>query len=663
MNHLRYNLSLFVCMLALAASVSAQTKDFQIKPSDKYHRFTVAGTGTIPIYNLTNHKLYLHYHDQVQSNIVVRTGTGFDLDTSRMYSVFDLEIGYGYSTTFHRDEIVIYDSTGSDTIIVEGADTSASNMYLPFNTQNESLLTFQHNRAEAFGWINFESGSSDIEIATLTLTQSGSAFWLDSNYIAIPAQTDVYHPGWTGTRVHYHRTGNPYDTAYLTIGSPHSSAHHTFLVSAIATPDISEIDVSSQSVGFGVVHPNDSICKDFVITNPSYQTIVIDSFVTDTSWIRYYRDDFTVAATLPVTLHDHDSVRFTACLTPGTTRDTQEGRRIYVHYTDSLGLHGIATVDLSARIAQCVSLTPDSLQFGSTIAGGVVTKTITVSNNTRDQVTVGDSVLAFGTTTLVFPDGDPFPLTLDSGESRTFNVSLSDTASGWQHVQLLLYPRDSSGNLLCASTNELILHVLDNGDTSALSIFGGEQEVLPILSDRNNITKVFTFVNDASDSIKIISATLAGSSGHFTITDIAPALPATLASFARLAVTIEFEADTNGLYRDTLIVLTENALVAYRIPVVGSRLKGISAGITENTLDRELMVYPNPASDRVNVELPGASISSIELLDILGNSLHVVRNGSELTLAGVPHGHYIVRIQATSGSGERRTFSRMIEVN
>lgn len=662
MKHLRYNLLLFVGLLTLAASVNAQTKDFQIDPSDKYHRFTVAGTGTIPIYNLTNHKLQLHYHDQVQSNIVIRTGSGFDLDTSRFYSVYNLEIGYGYSTEFHRDEIVIYDTTGADTIIVEGADTSASSLYLPFNTQNESLLTFHHNRAEAFGWINFESGSSDIEIANLTLTQPGSAFWLDSNYIAIPAQTDIYHPGWTGTRVHYRRTGNPYDTAYLTIGSPRSSAHHTFLVSAIADSQISEVELTAPSVGYGALTPGDSVCKDFIIYNSSDMPVTITALSYD-SVNPGYRSDFKVHATLPISLGAHSSVAITTCLGPAPSAwDTNEWRRIHVHYTDTLGFSDEIYGDLYARIVKCVATTPDSLEFGSMISGGTVRKTIRVTNNMRDTAVISDSVLLFGSIHVSFPNGDPFPMTLAPGESDSVVIELSDTAVGWNHAQLLLYPRDSAGNLLCESTNEMILHVIGSEDSGAISIYGGQTDFLPIVSDLATITKIFTFVNDATDSIKVVSATLTGSSGHFTITDITPSLPVTLPSFGRIQVTVEFDADTNGIYRDTLIIVTDNALVAYRIPIVGSRKNGVLADVAGvATVTPMVAIYPNPATDEVRIVAQDLTVTQVEVLDILGHSVSAV-HGSVVSVKNLPAGRYVARITGRSAVGIVTTISRMLEV-
>lgn len=665
MRNKRYHLSFLLglaMLLSIASSAPAQTKDFRIDPSDKYHRFTVAGTGWIPIYNLTNNRLQLHFKDQIQSFIAVETGHGYDFDTSQFYPVYELYVAYGYSASFHRDEIVIYDASGSDTIVVEGADTSAANGYLPFQPQNVSLLTFHHNRNEASAWINFQNNADSVQHATLQLTQPGSAFWLDSNYLAIPAQTDVYHPGWTGTKVHYRRTGNPYDTAYLTVGSWTTGAHHTFLVSAIADSQISEVELTAPTVGYGAITPGDSICKDFIIYNPSSMPVTITALSYD-SVNPGCRSDFKVYATLPISLGAHSSVAITTCLGPAPSAwDTNEWRRIHISYTDTLGFSDKIYGDLYARIVKCVATTPDSLEFGSMIPGGTVRKTIRVTNNMRDSTVITDSVLLFGSIHVSFPNGNPFPLTLGPGESDSIVIELSDTTVGWNHAQLLLYPRDSAGNLLCASVNEMILHVIAGNDSSAISLYGGQTDFLPIVSDLAAITKIFTFINDAIDSIKVVSATLSGSSGHFMITGIDPSLAVTLPSRGLLHVTVEFDADTTGIYRDTLIVVTDNALLAYRIPIVGSRRDGVLADVATPVASTPAMnLYPNPATDAVNVDVRGLSLAEIQVLDILG---HVLRTGHESTmsLTALLPGHYIVRVTGRSSSGALTTLSQMLDV-
>jgi hypothetical protein len=570
-----------------------------------------------------------------------------------------LFIAYGYGPGFHSDRIVISDETGSDTLIFEGADTSASSLRLPFNLVNEYALTFHHERTETVGYIGFESYADSAQHATLYLQQSGNAFWLDSNYFTVPGKTGPNQPGWVGTPVHYRRTGNAYDTAYLTIGNWTNGAQRTLVVSAIADPQISDIDLKVQGVQFGLVKPRDSICKDFVITNPSDQTVTIDSLVSMSTSL----DDYTLTATLPVTVQGHSSVSFPVCIVPGTTWDTTEIRRVIVYYTDSLGLSTSVYTDFYARIVKCVGLTPDSLQFGATIAGGASTKTITITNNTHDSATVSDSVVLYGSIHFSFPNGDPFPMKLGGGESRTFDVTLSDTTAGWQNAQLLLYPRDGAGNLLCSSKNELIVHIVDANDTSALSLFGQQESFLPIVSDLAKITKVFTFVNDAADSIKVLSATLAGSSGHFSIMNIAPSLAAILPHFGRLQVTVEFDADTNGIYRDTLIVVTDNPVAQnYRIPILGSRMNGVMADVSSLVGGTpSLSIYPNPAVNEVRVEASGAEVTEITLLDILG---HTVRTATHepLTVKGLSPGDYIVRVTGRTGNGDPITISRILEV-
>lgn len=645
-------------LIAFGGSTYAQTPDFRIDSSDLQHTFTVAGTGYIPVYNLTNHALNLHCTSVTNSSIVIEPA---DFDSTKYRPVYHVYVAYGFYNSASSLSTTIYDSTASQTITISGQDTSARNHWLPFDIQASSLLTFSHNRTTANGWFAIEAYGDSTQHAVLSLTQSGNAFALDSSVVTVPPSPSVDQPSWTPVRIRYTRTGNAFDTAYLTIRSWTNDGQHTYLVSAIATPEISDIDLKAPNVSFGVLTPSDTVCEDFVISNPSDTSVTIDSISVDPDIRQYYSDDFHMSDPTPVTLAGHSSLTIHACLTPHSGWDTTEYRRVHIHYTDSLGLSAEVYGDLVGRIAHCVSLTPDSLQFSDIIPGGSASKTVTVTNNLSDSTSIADSVLLFGSIQLTFPNGDPFPMKLGPHESRSIQIVLSDTSVGWQHAQLLLFPLDSAGNLLCQSTNELIVHVMELGDSTQLSIFGRDSEYVPIVSNRSTITRTFTFVNDATDSIRVLSATLAGSSGHFTITGISPNLPVTLEPHGTVQVSVEFDADTNGIYRDTLVIVTDNALLANRIPIVGSRLSGVADVSTTESSAVMLTVYPNPATSSVTLDARGMRVSSVEVLDLLGMIVHHATAPS-IDLTSMPRGNYIVRVTGVTPSGQIVVRSSKLDV-
>lgn len=78
------------------------------------------------------------------------------------------------------------------------------------------------------------------------------------------------------------------------------------------------------------------------------------------------------------------------------------------------------------------------------------------------------------------------------------------------------------------------------------------------------------------------------------------------------------------------------------------RLADLECAVTgvEETLRAgvEIRVFPNPARDRVYVNLPsGRNIKSLELLSLQGQVLRVV-NASEMPLTGIPAGMYLLKV-------------------
>lgn len=84
---------------------------------------------------------------------------------------------------------------------------------------------------------------------------------------------------------------------------------------------------------------------------------------------------------------------------------------------------------------------------------------------------------------------------------------------------------------------------------------------------------------------------------------------------------------------------------------------GYEVGLNEKYLDHEILVYPNPTDGILNVELSGfvSNEARLEVFDLMGRTVY---NGtmnasktyasSSIDLAGVPAGHYIVKV--TTGS-------------
>lgn len=72
-------------------------------------------------------------------------------------------------------------------------------------------------------------------------------------------------------------------------------------------------------------------------------------------------------------------------------------------------------------------------------------------------------------------------------------------------------------------------------------------------------------------------------------------------------------------------------------------------GIAEATNARLVSSYPNPAHDRVTLNLPtNEQLVNVELIDMLGRSTIVEGHGNEISIAAVSSGSYIARLRTGS---------------
>ncbi|NQY66895.1 MAG: T9SS type A sorting domain-containing protein [Flavobacteriales bacterium] len=84
----------------------------------------------------------------------------------------------------------------------------------------------------------------------------------------------------------------------------------------------------------------------------------------------------------------------------------------------------------------------------------------------------------------------------------------------------------------------------------------------------------------------------------------------------------------------------------------------IEAGISDDKTSSSISLFPNPASDMVNI-LGGSSISSIDIFDILGNNVKsIVGPTSQLGISDLSSGIYLVRI---TDKGTKSTHKLAVE--
>ncbi len=142
------------------------------------------------------------------------------------------------------------------------------------------------------------------------------------------------------------------------------------------------------------------------------------------------------------------------------------------------------------------------------------------------------------------------------------------------------------------------------------------------------------FVNNSSSTVIVTAVRWLNSSSHFLVAQVVPALPDTLVPGGRMAVIVHFYGDTSGTtYYDTLALTVSGGFAApfgknsalssngaYYVNFTGhsnSAPATVSQPITPNA--PTLLLFPNPSSGIVNMELEGATNTTFKLIDVLGN--------------------------------------------
>jgi hypothetical protein len=74
--------------------------------------------------------------------------------------------------------------------------------------------------------------------------------------------------------------------------------------------------------------------------------------------------------------------------------------------------------------------------------------------------------------------------------------------------------------------------------------------------------------------------------------------------------------------------------------------KATTQSVTGRGEEASLLVYPNPARDRVTISLPGGSeVMKVELIDVAGRVVlsNFLRSGEVLRLTNIPGGIYVLK--------------------
>jgi hypothetical protein len=413
-------------------------------------------------------------------------------------------------------------------------------------------------------------------------------------------------------------------------------------------------------VSFYDLSPGETACHPFTIINPNDKPMIISGPYSGMNGYARLTD-----VTFPITIPANGSQTMNVCIT--VPDSISSGSLIYgyfrIGYTDMLGVTTSRDVAIPAWIDPCFTLETDSLTFESTIVGGWVDADITIVNNTPNALSLkADFETNNGR---VYPVDKRQYIDVPANGSTTKTIRLQPKGVGLVESWLRLNPGVGSGCSEFTFGRYWGYGVADNNDSVSLDLFPDQKETMVLKGANQPVQKLFKFTNNTSSNITVESVSLK-SGIHFSISSTDPSsLPVTLAPSATLYVTLAFNADTNGMYRDSLIIVTSGAATSQIFSIHGLQE---SAGTSDVKLDViepvTLYVSPNPSDGPIAISLKGASVARLEIMTVLGTSIYSVDINEQATWSAsdLANGVYIIRVSGYDDNGAPFTLSHQLQL-
>jgi hypothetical protein len=84
---------------------------------------------------------------------------------------------------------------------------------------------------------------------------------------------------------------------------------------------------------------------------------------------------------------------------------------------------------------------------------------------------------------------------------------------------------------------------------------------------------------------------------------------------------------------------------------------GCELSVSQNELEYNLVVFPNPASDMVYVQVNGQKIDNLSISDMTGRQVYVSSSSNkivEIDARNLTAGTYIINVSTSAGAAQRK---------
>lgn len=402
-------------------------------------------------------------------------------------------------------------------------------------------------------------------------------------------------------------------------------------------------------------------CTTFELINDNYHPMVVDSITTPEAShsIEGRSYPFTIAG-------EGGKVELQYCFAPGESHGwwSYDRSDVTVHYRTQESEGAITSLRAYGITPPCVIADPDTAGMPPIVVGGWIEVASRVENLSTDTVTVTWAGPINQTPAIVNAVVlNALPGVLLPGASVDIKLKLQGTSAGRYDVSAYINQEKATPGR-CGHTGFIFTgYVVEaTSDSMRLELFPTELQTIILKGEPQPAIRTFTFTNNSSTDIKIQNVSLS-SGEHFEIVAITPtAPPLSLAPNASMTLDIQFDADSNGFYTDSLVIVIDNSITTMSIPIQAVQSQASQLGLNYRTaIPIDFVIVPNPSKGPVSIRLNGASESSIAVYDILGRSImHHSEGELDLPAGTLESGTYIIRATGKAMNGESFILSRKL---
>jgi len=445
----------------------------------------------------------------------------------------------------------------------------------------------------AFGSVKVGSDSAQSETLTNTgggpltisqVTATGRGFSVSG--LALPVTLGSGQS--TSFKVVFSPTSGGAVSGAVDITSSNSNSNMTIAVSGSGAVAAGSLVATPASLAFGSVQVGSNSSQSATVTNTGQAAVILSQAAASGA-------GFTISGlALPVTLNSGQSASFQVVFSP--TASGAAGGSVALASNASNSSLSIPVTGTALAPAGSLAAAPASLAFGSVQVGSNSSQSATVTNTGTSAVILSQAA-ASGAGFAI--SGLALPVTLNGGQSASFQVVFSPTASGAAGGSVTLASNASNSSLSIPVTGTALAPASSLLAASPSSISFGNTQV----GSSSNLFATLT--NSGASAITISQASVTGTA--FAISGLG--LPLTLTANQSVTFTATFTPASGGAASGTLSVISNASNSPANVTLSGTGAALGHLAVSPTTLSFGSVTVGSTASLNGTVTASGSPVN------------------------------------------------------